>query len=164
MSDKERLAYAITLDTAQLEASSKRASDAFRGMGNNIDSESDRISNSMKKIGGAAAAYFTVTSLNNFAQSVIRVRGEIEALEISFETLLGSKDKAKELNERIFEFFKIYYRHRDKISRINLWGISDANSWLNGWPVPGRTNYPLLFDRDYKAKPVVEDIIKLYSK
>lgn len=74
------------------------------------------------------------------------------------------KDKAKELNERIFEFFKIYYRHRDKISRINLWGISDANSWLNGWPVPGRTNYPLLFDRDYKAKPVVEDIIKLYSK
>lgn len=104
MSDKERLAYAITLDTAQLEASSKRASDAFRGMGNNIDSESDRISNSMKKIGGAAAAYFTVTSLNNFAQSVIRVRGEIEALEISFETLLGSKDKAKELFGAIREF------------------------------------------------------------
>ena len=104
MSDKERLAYAITLDTAQLEASSKRASDAFKGMGNNIDSESDRISNSMKKIGGAAAAYFTVTSLNNFAQSVIRVRGEIEALEISFETLLGSKDKAKKLFGAIREF------------------------------------------------------------
>lgn len=74
------------------------------------------------------------------------------------------KDKAKELNERILDFFKVYYRHRDKITRINLWGISDANSWLNGWPVRGRTNYPLLFDRDYKAKPVVKDIIKLYKK
>lgn len=104
MSDKERLAYAITLDTAQLEASSKRASDTFKGMGNNIDNESDRISNSIKKIGTAATAYFTITSLNNFAQSVIRVRGEIEALEISFETLLGSKDKAKELFGAIREF------------------------------------------------------------
>lgn len=104
MTDKERLAYAITLDTAQLETSSKRVSDTFKGMGNNIDSESDRISNSMKKIGTAAATYFTVTSLNSFAQSVIRVRGEIEALEISFATLLGSKEKAKEFFGEIKEF------------------------------------------------------------
>lgn len=104
MSDKERLAYAISLDTAQLEASARRVSDTFKGMGNNIDSESDRISNSMKKIGTAAAAYFTVTSLNNFAQSVVRVRGEIEALEISFATLLGSKEKAKEFFGEIKEF------------------------------------------------------------
>ena len=71
--------------------------------------------------------------------------------------------KEKEVEKRWMELFKIYYKHRDQISRINLWGISDGGSWLNGWPMKGRTNYPLLFDRQYKAKPVVNEIIKLYK-
>ena len=57
----------------------------------------------------------------------------------------------------------LYYKHRHQISRITLWGVSDGGSWLNGWPIKGRTNYPLLFDRQYKAKPVVEQIMKLYK-
>ena len=61
------------------------------------------------------------------------------------------------------QFFDIYYRHRAQISRINLWGVSDGGSWLNGWPIKGRTNYPLLFDRHYQAKPVVEQIVRLYQ-
>lgn len=104
MSDKERLAYAITLDTAQLEAAAKRASNEFKNMGGNIENESKRIDNSLKMIGTAATAYFSVTALNSFARSVIQVRGEIEALEISFATLLGSTDKAKELFGAIREF------------------------------------------------------------
>ena len=39
MSDKERLSYAITLDTAQLEASAKRASNEFKSMGGNIENQ-----------------------------------------------------------------------------------------------------------------------------
>ena len=73
------------------------------------------------------------------------------------------KDKAKEIQERYQQFFRLYYKHRDQISRINLWGVADHNSWLNGWPIKGRTNYPLLFDRQYQAKPIVEEIIKLYQ-
>ena len=72
-------------------------------------------------------------------------------------------DKAEEIRQRYLDLFKIYYKHRDQISRINLWGVSDKNSWLNDWPIKGRTNYPLLFDRNYQPKPVVEDIIKLYN-
>lgn len=73
------------------------------------------------------------------------------------------EDKAEEIRNRYMDFFKIYYKHREKISRINLWGISDKNSWLNDWPIQGRTSYPLLFDRDYQPKPVVDDIINLYK-
>jgi len=73
-------------------------------------------------------------------------------------------DKAAELQQRYLDLFTIYQRHHSQISRVNLWGISDANSWLNGWPVRGRTNYPLLFDRQYQAKPVVEKIIQLFEK
>ena len=104
MSDKERLSYAITLDTAQLEASAKRASNEFKSMGGNIENESKRIDSAMRTIGTAAAAYFSVTALTNFARSVVQVRGEIESLEISFATLLGSTDKAKELFGAIRDF------------------------------------------------------------
>ena len=72
-------------------------------------------------------------------------------------------DKQKELDKRWLDLFKIYYKHRAQIGRITLWGVCDENSWLNGWPIKGRTNYPLLFDRQYQAKPVVNDIIKLYK-
>ena len=71
--------------------------------------------------------------------------------------------KAKELEQRWLDFFGIYYKHRAQISRITLWGVSDGGSWLNGWPVAGRTSYPLLFDREYKAKPVVQKIIEMYK-
>ena len=71
--------------------------------------------------------------------------------------------KARELEQRWLDFFGIYYKHRAQISRITLWGVSDGGSWLNGWPVAGRTSYPLLFDREYKAKPVVQKIIEMYK-
>ena len=71
--------------------------------------------------------------------------------------------KQKELDDRWMALFNIYYKHREQISRVNLWGISDGGSWLNGWPIKGRTNYPLLFDRAYKPKPVIEKIIKLFK-
>jgi|SRR5574344_70979 endo-1,4-beta-xylanase len=73
------------------------------------------------------------------------------------------KVKAQEIEKRYLDLFRIFYRHREQISRITLWGVADHQSWLNGWPVEGRTNYPLLFDRQYKAKPVVSEIMKLFK-
>ena len=70
---------------------------------------------------------------------------------------------ARQIEKRYLQFFNIYYRHRDKIGRINLWGVSDGDSWLNDWPISGRTNYPLLFDRSYQPKAIVNDIINLYK-
>jgi endo-1,4-beta-xylanase len=46
---------------------------------------------------------------------------------------------------------------------VTLWGLSDRDSWLNNWPVVGRTSYPLLFDRKGDPKPAllaVEDILQ----
>lgn len=70
----------------------------------------------------------------------------------------------RELDDRWMQLFAIYKRHATQISRVNLWGIADHNSWLNGWPVPGRTNYPLLFDRNYHEKPVVGQIMQLFAR
>jgi len=74
------------------------------------------------------------------------------------------EEKMKELGNRYAEFFSLYLKHKDKIDRVTLWGVGDGDSWKNGFPVPGRTDYPLLFDRNYQAKPFIQDLIKLGKK
>lgn len=56
--------------------------------------------------------------------------------------------------------FKLFLKHKDKIARVTFWGVNDGQSWLNNWPVPGRTNYPLLFDRNFNPKPAFYSVIK----
>ena len=55
--------------------------------------------------------------------------------------------------------FAVYLKHRDVIDRVTFWGVGDGDSWLNDWPVPGRTNYPLLFDRAYRPKPAFDSVV-----
>lgn len=77
----------------------------------------------------------------------------------------GLDKKAQKLfNQRYLDLFRIIERHKDVISRVTFWGTTDESSWLNGWPIKGRTNYPLLFDRNCQVKPVVKDIVKLFAK
>lgn len=71
------------------------------------------------------------------------------------------EDVMIQLGKRYADFFKLYLKHQDKIDRVTLWGVSDKDSWLNHFPVRGRTDYPLLFDRSYRPKPFVSDIISL---
>jgi endo-1,4-beta-xylanase len=63
------------------------------------------------------------------------------------------------LAHRYADFFRIFVKHKDIVNRVTIWGINDAQSWLNYWPIYRRTNYPLLFDRNYKTKPAYDSII-----
>ncbi len=65
-----------------------------------------------------------------------------------------------EFEKRYLNFFNLFLKHQDVISRVTLWGVNDGNSWKNNWPVSGRTDYPLLFNRDNEPKPVVDKIIE----
>lgn len=62
-------------------------------------------------------------------------------------------------NERVRTFMDLFLKHSDKISRVTTWGVTDRSSWLNNWPMRGRTNYPLLFDRDNQLKPVMREYL-----
>lgn len=70
----------------------------------------------------------------------------------------------KALADRYAELFGIYLKHRGKLERVTMWGVTDGNSWLNNWPIPRRTSYPLLFDREGKPKPAFDAVIKAASK
>lgn len=65
------------------------------------------------------------------------------------------------LAQRYEDLFKIFIKHKDKISRITFWGVNDSKSWLNDWPIKKRTDYPLFFDRNNKPKKVYDQIIAL---
>lgn len=70
----------------------------------------------------------------------------------------------KKLAQRYVDFFKLFLKHHDKISRVTVWGVTDGDSWLNNWPVFGRRDYPLLFDRKYNAKSIVQLISELSNR
>lgn len=70
----------------------------------------------------------------------------------------------KALADRYAELFGIFYRKRDKIDRVTMWGIHDGMSWKNGYPIPNRTNYPLLWDRNKQPKPAFDAVLKVPQK
>lgn len=62
-------------------------------------------------------------------------------------------DVAQKQAARYREAFEIFLRHKEVIGRVTLWGTNDGDSWLNDFPVRGRTDYALLLDRQGKPKP-----------
>lgn len=66
-----------------------------------------------------------------------------------------------QLAERYEAIFKLFLKHKDKISRVTFWGVTDKQSWLNDWPINGRTNHPLLFDRNYQPKKAYNSVMAL---
>ena len=56
------------------------------------------------------------------------------------------------LAARYADWFALFRRYAAHIDRVTLWGLSDRDSWLNDFPVRGRTDYPLLFSRELKLK------------
>lgn len=65
-----------------------------------------------------------------------------------------------QLSEQYENLFRLFLKYSDKISRVTFWGVHDGQSWLNGWPIPGRTDYPLLFDRQGKPKPAFYRVVE----
>lgn len=70
----------------------------------------------------------------------------------------------QQLATRYADLFRVYLKHRDTVERVTFWGVTDGDSWLNNWPVQGRTNYPLLFDRKGQPKPAYNAVLAVASE
>ncbi|MBO7246727.1 MAG: endo-1,4-beta-xylanase [Bacteroidaceae bacterium] len=88
---------------------------------------------------------------------------QLEEFEIFFDPYKDGlpDDVQAQLTARYKELLQIFYDKRDKIDRVTFWGLHDSMSWKNDYPIPNRTNYPLLFNRDYSAKPALEAILSI---
>lgn len=72
-------------------------------------------------------------------------------------------DVDRQWNSRMDAFYTMFLRHADVIQRVTAWGVNDADSWKNGFPMPGRKDYPLFFDRDYRMKPFLKKLSEYHK-
>ena len=68
-------------------------------------------------------------------------------------------EKQRELAERYGGIFRLLVKHRDSVPRVTFWALTDAHTWLNGFPVPGRVNHPMLWDREGEPKPAFDAVL-----
>jgi endo-1,4-beta-xylanase len=73
-------------------------------------------------------------------------------------------DVQQQLTKRYEELFSIFYKRKDKIARVTFWGVHDGMNWKNDYPIPNRTNYPLLWDRNRKPKPALNAVLSVTNK
>lgn len=99
--------YEILLKNGQFTKAAKESERAIRNVGGAVDGiikEGGNIDTMLKKVGTAAAGLFTIKSAVNFAKQIASVREEVQALEISFSTLLGSSERSAKLLNELKEF------------------------------------------------------------
>ncbi len=66
----------------------------------------------------------------------------------------------KDLAQRYAELFSFFRKHRDLFGRITFWAVHDGQSWRNYWPITGRSDYPMLFDRHYQPKSAFDAVVQ----
>jgi endo-1,4-beta-xylanase len=62
------------------------------------------------------------------------------------------------LLDQAFQYKALFdmFKQEAKLGNLDLvliWGIADKDTWLDNSPVAGRTDYPLFFGKDLRAKP-----------
>lgn len=73
-------------------------------------------------------------------------------------------DKQAELARRYAEIFAVFAKHSPNLTRVTFWGTTDRTSWLNNFPIRGRTDYPLLWDRAGQPKPALPAVIEVLKQ
>ncbi len=55
--------------------------------------------------------------------------------------------------------FDAFRKYKQAVTGVTFWNISDRHSWLDNFPVRGRKDYPLLFDKDLKPKKAYWQVV-----
>ena len=98
------IAARVTLDTSQLDKDVQRATGKFRQISQSAQEESRNMRNALLSVGKAVGVAFSAQQAIAFVKQVVSVRAEIQALEVSFRTLLGSQQASAELMRQMKEF------------------------------------------------------------
>ena len=90
-----------TVDNSQLEQGFRNARNVIRQSADAAVKEGDRIDATFDKIGKTAAAMVAGFEVKSFIQKVVQIRGEFQQLEVAFNTMLGSAEKANALMNQL---------------------------------------------------------------
>lgn len=104
MNNEGKINFGLGLDTSGLQKDVAKSRQIFKSLGDEVKDECSKMDDSLKKVGKAVAVYFTATQILSFGKAILNARKEIESFEISFNTLLGSKEKGAAFFAEIKEF------------------------------------------------------------
>jgi endo-1,4-beta-xylanase len=57
------------------------------------------------------------------------------------------------------KMFSVFRHYKDILNGVTFWNVTDRSTWLDQYPVPGRKNYPLLFDTEGHPKKAYGEVI-----
>jgi endo-1,4-beta-xylanase len=110
------------------------------------------------------------TSITRFSSLGLTV--QITELDVSVHakqherreaTAADKSEFTPEMNDRQAAQYKmlfdVFRKHRDKLSGVTFWNLSDKSSWLDNFPVKGRKDYPLLFDQHLQPKKSFFEVV-----
>lgn len=134
--DNGATSFALSLDNAKLEAAIRQARRQLHSIGDSAVAEGERVDSAMDKIAAAVGAAFTLNAAKDFAMQVVNVRAQIQALEVSFSTLLGSKQQADRMLAEMKDFATT--------SPLGLEDLAKAGQTLLGFGIEAQRIMPLM--------------------
>lgn len=75
-----------------------------------------------------------------------------------YDTLFTTK-REKQQAEQYKMVFSLFRKYKTHITGVTFWNVSDRHSWLDNFPVRGRKDYPLLFNRFLQRKKAYSDVV-----
>jgi endo-1,4-beta-xylanase len=76
-----------------------------------------------------------------------------------YDTAFSAEKEAKQME--VYKMcFKLFRKFKKVLSGVTFWNISDRSSWLDNFPVRGRKDYPLLFDKNMLPKKAYWEVVK----
>lgn len=97
------LEFDAVINMQQFDQSLARIEKQLGALTETAKKEATAIDNVVRRATAAIAAYATFTTATNFVKDIVTVRGEFQKLEISFKTMLKSKDAADQLMAQAIE-------------------------------------------------------------
>ena len=104
MADRGKIAYSVGLENSKLRSDAAESKRILQGIGTTAIEEGQKMDDAFKKVGTAIAGAMSVAAAVSFAKQIVNVRAEVQSLEISFRTLLGSASKADAMLGQIRQF------------------------------------------------------------
>ena len=101
--DKGKLYYGLGLDNNQLRADAAESRNILKSIGQTAVQEGNNIDATFNRIGKTIVGVFAASKLKEFAAQVVNVRGEMQKLEIAFDTMIGNKKEADALMSQLIK-------------------------------------------------------------
>lgn len=102
--DNGSLAFDFYLDNNRLNSTATEAERRIRGLSDTAVSEGKKMESSFSGVGNALAAIGGTAFLGMIGKQIIETTGQFQQLNIAFETMLGSKEKADRLMQEAVDF------------------------------------------------------------